>query len=289
MRARFLPSITDIFLFVLEIIAIGAFIYFVGGISLRGTIVIVVLLILVWFRTEQNMASIREVYDLSSQPYKVWIRPNIAEMLVDLGLVTAEWKRPYPEGGLPSHPWTPLHTLYSGITAVVLSSEASPKLVHWTGPNWYTKSIEYSQSLDFLKFPHPILKDKFGDSDWSPEFFFHGGHIGIRVLNHWWSANKERLEKTGIVKNIDDSDESDGGRTRITLAVLPNEVFYPLDFKRQTEKAKQELIEEIKMELPLAGWKVEAPWNPWGKREIGIDGEADYVSKYAEVSLRLLK
>jgi len=100
---------------------------------------------------------------------------------------------------------------------------------------------------------------------------------------------KERLEKTGIVKNIDDSDESDGGRTRITLAILPNEVFYPLDFKRQTEKAKQELIEEIKRELPLAGWKVEAPWNPWEKREIGIDGEADYVNKYAEVSLRLLK
>jgi hypothetical protein len=253
MRARFLRSIKDISLLVLEIIAVGAFIYFVGGISLRGTIVIVVLLILIWFRTEQNMASIREVYDFSSRPYRVCIRLHIERMLFDLGLVTAEWESPYPESGLPPYPWTPLHTLSwgYGLNAVVLSSEAGgPKLVHWTGPNWYTTSIEYSERLDFLKFSHPILKDKFGDSDWSPEFFFHGRlggyHIGIRVLNHWWSANKEKLERTGVVKDIDDSDEADGGRTRITLAVLPNKVFWPFDFGRQTEKAKQKLREEIK-------------------------------------------
>jgi hypothetical protein len=280
----------------LELLAAGAFIYFVGGISLRASLAIAIFLILLWFRTEQNAASIREVYDLRSRPYRVCIRLHIEKMLFDLGLVTAEWESPYPKSGLPPYPWTPLHTLSwgYGINAVVLSSAAGgPKLVHWTGPNSYTTSIEYSEHLDFLKFPHPILKDKFGDSDWSPDFFFHGRlggyHIGIRVLNHWWSANKERLEKTGVVKDIDDSDEADGGRTRITLAVLPNKVFWPFDFGRQTEKAKQKLSEEIKRELPLAGWKVEPPWSPWGQREFGIDGNAQYVSDYGEVWLRHLE
>jgi hypothetical protein len=292
MEGQFIQSVKKFMLFALEVVGVAAFVYYIGGFSLRATIAIVILLGLVWLWHMQSLGSIREIYDLSSRPYRVCIRPDIERMLFDLGLVTAEWERPYPKSGLPSYPWTPLHTLYSGITAVVLSSDSSPKLVHWTGPNLYTKRIEYSQRLDFLKFPHPILKDKFGDSDWSPEFFFRGElgghHIGIRVLNDWWSDNKEKLEKTGIVKNIDDSDEADGGRTRITLAILPNDVFYPLDFKRQTEKAKQKRIEEIKKELPLAGWKVEAPWSPWGQREIGTDGQANYVCDYAEVWIRLL-
>ncbi len=296
MRSSFLQKAKGMLLVVLEIIGIGAFIYFVGGMSLRATLVILVLLALVWFRTEQNTASIREVYDLSSAPYTVWIKPKIAKMLFDMGLVSAEWESPYPESGLPPYPWTPLHTLAwwcYGIRAVVLSSEAGgSRLVHWTGPNRYTKRIEYSQRLEFLKFPHPVLKGKLADSDWSPEFFFRsdgaGYHIGIRVLNDWWSTNKERLDKTGIVKNINDSDEDDGGRTRITLAVLPRLVFYPLDFRRQTEKAKMKLREEIKTELPLAGWKVEAPFSPWGERELDINGEANYICNYAEVSLGLL-
>jgi hypothetical protein len=307
MRARFIRSIVDRFSFisnliwsiarialiVIKVLAVGAFIYFVGGISMRASLAIAVLVVLLWLGIEQNMASIREVYDLSSRPYRVCIRLHIERMLFDLGLVTAEWESPYPESGLPSYPWTPLHSLSwgHGINAVVLSSDSSPKLVHWTGPNYYTRRIEYSQTLDFLKFPHPILKER-TDSDWSPEFFFRGQldgyHIGIRVLNDWWSANKERLEKTGVVKSIDDSDEADAGRTRITVAILPNVVFYPLDFKRQTEKAKQKLREEIKRELPLAGWKVESPWSPWGQREFGIDGDAQYVSNYAEVWLRHL-
>jgi hypothetical protein len=284
-----------ILLIVFEVIAAGAFIYFVGGISLRASLAIAILLIILWLRTEQNLRNIFQVYDLSSRPYRVCIRLHIERMLFDLGLVTAEWESPYPESGLPPYPWTPLHTLSwgYGINAVVLSSDSSPKLVHWTGPNRYTKSIEYSQHLDFLKFPHPILKDLDPDSDWSPEFFFHTGHgcdgyeIGIKVLDHWWNANKERLEKVGIVKSIYGGDDT--GRTQITLAVLPYKVFYPLDFKRQTEKAKYKRIEEIKRDLPLAGWKVEAPWRSWGKREIGIDGEANYISDYAEVWLSLLE
>lgn len=308
MKARFLQSVAGRFSFVsnliwsiarialivLIVLAVGAFIYFVGGIPLRASLAIAALVVLLWIWIDQNMRDIRAVYDLSSRPYTVCIRLHIERMLFDLGLVTAEWESPYPKTGLPPYPWTPLHTLSwgYGINAVVLSGDSSPKLVHWTGPNYYTKRIEYSQTLDFLKFPHPTLKE-LTDSDWSPEFFFHGRlggyHIGIRVLNHWWSANKERLEKTGAVKSVDDSDEADAGRTRITVAILPNEVFYPLDFKGQTEKAKRERIEEIEKELPLAGWKVESPWNPWGKREIGIDGEAQYVSEYAEVWLRYLE
>jgi len=271
-----------IFQFVLGVIASAAIIYFLGGVSLRASLAIAVLVNLVCYLSQPRPAS-------SPTPYRVRISPRIGDMLFDLGLVSAEWKGPWPENGLPYYPWTPLHTYYHGINAVVLSSE--PRLVHWTGPNWYTKRIEYSERLDFLKFPHPILKD-LTDSDWSPEFFFRGGRdgyeTGIRVLNHWWSDNKERLERTGIVKNIDDNDEADGGRTRVTLAVLPSKVFWPLDFRRQNEKAKKKLREEIKTELPLAGWKVEPPWSPWGQKEFGVSGEANYVCKYAEVSLWLL-
>jgi hypothetical protein len=212
-------------------------------------------------------------------------------MLVDLGLVTAEQRWPWDESVPPRHPWTSLHTLYHGIEAVVLSSESGPWQVHWTGPNQYTTRIEYSLHLDFLKFPHPILKaDEDAGSDWSPEFFFRsrgdGYRLGIRVLNEWWSANRERLENTGIVKDIDVSDETGGGRTRITLAVLPEKVFWLFHFHQKPKKSKQRLIEEIERELPFAGWKVEAPLESFGKMdEIGIDGDAHYVSRYAEVSV----
>jgi len=306
MKARFLQSIADRFSFVsnliwsiarigliaLKVLAVGAFIYFVGGLPLRASLTIAILAVLLWVGIEQNWGGIREVYDLTSRPYRAWIKPNIGRMLFDLGLVDAEWRQPWPESGLP-YSWTPLHTLYSGITAVVLSSDSCPKLVHWTGPNYYTKRIEYEQTLDFLKFSDPTLEVRTSGSDWSPEFFFRSNvgeyEIGIRVPGHWWGENKGRLEKKGIVKRFDTSDEADAGRTRITLAVLPDKVFYPFDFKGQTEKAKQKRIEEIKKELPLAGWKVEAPWSPWGKREVGTDGEAQYVSEYAEVWLRHLE
>lgn len=83
--------------------------------------------------------------------------------------------------------------------------------------------------------------------------------------------------------------EADAGRTRITLAVLPHNVFHPLDFKTATEKSRQKLLDEINKQLPLAGRKVEAPWSPWGRREIGTDGQANYTCDYAEVSLRLVE
>jgi hypothetical protein len=286
---------------ILLFLAAGAFIYFVGGIPLRGTVVIVVLLVIGWRWSQNNVVSAVNIFASCFKPYSVWIMPNIEKMLVDIGLVTAEQNWPCMP---PFHPWTPLHTLYYGINdVVVLSSGSSPCQVHWTGPNQYSTRIEYSLRLEFLKFPHPTLKDLEPDSDWSPEFFFRSGldhsrldgnhfgyHIGIRVLNDWWSANKERLEKTGIVKNIDDSDETDGGRTRITLAVLPEKVFWLLQFHQWPKKSKQQLIEEIKKELPPAGWKIEVPWSPWGEAvEISIDGDAHYVSEYAEISLGHLR
>jgi hypothetical protein len=292
MEGRSIHSIRKFTLVALEVVGLGAFVYFVGGFSLRGTIAIISLLGLVWLWHTESLGGIRAVYNLHSTPYTVWIRPSIPRMLYDLGIVPPDWEPPHLDSGL-SHAWTPLHLLYGGIRAVVLSSDTSAKLVHWTGPNYYTKGIEYEETLEFLKFPHPVLKDQIENSEWSPEFFFRSGasgfEIGIRVLGRWWDDNKESLEKKGIVKSVDTCDEADAGRTRITFAVLPHSVVYPFDFKGTTEKGRQKLLDEIKKELPLAGWKVDAPWNPWGGREIGTDGQADYTCNYAEVSLRLVE
>jgi hypothetical protein len=279
-------------LFGLEVVGVGTFVYFVGGFSLRSTIAILSLLALVWLWHVESLGGIRAVYNLSSTPYTVWIRPRIARMLYDLGIVPLDWEPPHIDTG-PPHAWTPIHLLYGGVRAVVLSSDTSARLVHWTGPNYYTKRIEYDETLDFLKFPHPVLKDQVENSEWSPEFFFRSGatgsEIGIRVPGHWWNANKERLEKKGIINSFDTSDEADAGRTRITLAVLPHTVFYPLDFKTATEKGRQKLLERIREEVAQAGWEVEAPWSPWERREPGTDGQADYTCGYAEVVLRLVE
>jgi len=145
--------------------------------------------------------------------------------------------------------------------------------------------------LDFLKLPYP---DPIGTvENWSPEFFFRPrvGHyeIGIRVSGHWWNDNQERLQKKGMVKSFDTSDEADAGRTRIILAVLPDSVFHPLDFKGVTGKYRRTLLEEIKNELQLAGWTVETTaWSPWGSEYLGY-GAADYACSYADISLRLIK
>ena len=267
----------------------GALVYFVGGFSLRGTIVIISLLGLGWLWHTESLAEVRAIYNLSSTPYTVWIGPKISQMLYDLGIVPPEWKPPdFDSESLPER--SPVYLLYGGISAVVLQSDSSARLVHWTGRNVYTKTIEFEQRLDFLKLPYPALKGEI--ENWSPYFFFRprvdGYEIGIRVAGHWWDDNRDRLEKNGIVKSFDTSDEADAGRTRITLAVLPRNVFYPLDFKTVTRKHRRKLLEEIKNELPLGGWKVEAPWSPWGKRDLGY-GEADYACPYADVSLRLLR
>jgi hypothetical protein len=221
-------------------------------------------------------------------PCEVFIKPNIGKMLVDLGLVAAEQKWLRDESRPPFHPWTPLHTLYYGINAVILSTNDGPWQVQWTGPNQFTAKIEYSLYLRFLKFPYPA--DTLGDGDWSPEFFFREGiggyHFGIQVFGHWWSANKERLEKTGIVKAIDDSYEDFGGRTQITLATLPSKVFWLFQFSQSSKQWKLKLIEGIKKELQSAGWKMGGLCNFRGEMdEISIDGDAHYVSEYAEVSL----
>ena len=292
MEERFTQWAKNSALFAVEVIGIGAFVYFVGGFTLRGTIAIVSLLGLVWLWHTESMGGISAVRNLSSTPYTVWIRPNITQMLYDLGIVPPEWEPPHPDSGL-LYLWTPTRLLYGGVSAVVLLSDTSAQLVHWIGPNYYTKRIEYEETLDFFKFPHPGLKDQIENSALSPEFFFRsrvdGYEIGIRVPGFWWDDNRERLEKTGVVKSFDTSDEADANRTRITLAVLPHNVFYPLDFKGITEKFRQKLRDEIKKQLPLAGWKVEAPWSPWGEREIGSYGEANYICKYATVSLSHLR
>jgi hypothetical protein len=279
--------IVRILYLVLLLLAAGAFIYIVGGIPLRGTAITIVLLVIGWKWSTDNVVNAVNVHASCFTPCSVWIMPNIRMMLVDLGLVTDEQEWPCRP---PVHPWTPLHTLYYGIEAVVLSTESGPWQVHWTGSNRYTTNLEYFLRLEFLKLPHPVLRDKNADSDWSPEFFFRSGlggyHIGIRVLNDWWIANKDRLEKTGIVKSVNDCNEADGGRVRITLAMLPDKVLWLFYFYRWPKKSRQKLIKKIKEELPFAGWKIKAPWSSWGKsEEISIDGVAHYVGEYAEVSL----
>jgi hypothetical protein len=282
-------------LFVLKFLAIYAFIYLVGGISLRASLAVAILFFCLWFYTKQNAESIHAVYNRGAMPYSIKIYPNIYKMLGDLGLVTTEWKKPEKPS---SYPWTSLHTLFYALDGVVLIRDGvSTELVHWCGPNIYTKEIEYSENLDFLKFPNPALSED-DNFDWSPEFFFRRGHdgyeVGIRVLDSWYKENKERLEKTGIIKSIDDCDEVDGGRTRIILAVLSRKVFFLFNAKgraaseKAMEKWRKKICKEIKEESLLAGWEIKAPWSPWGQEKINFDNDVRYVNKYAQVWLRNL-
>jgi hypothetical protein len=268
-----LAAIAYLLKFALKLAAAGALLLLVGGMSLRACIAIVILLALVgswsWQKPSNNFTL-----------YEVKIVPRIGLMLIALGLVTKDdWER-LNQNRLAPAPWTSFH-LRNGITAVVLSDhprESSAKtLVHWTShnaqtgrdfclPSYRRDRIECSVSLDFLKFKD-LNYPEHESFDWSPEFFFEQGmdgskvggyEIGIEVAASWWSGNKQRLENEGIAKFLKVHDAPGHLRTRIALAVLPRDVFLLFDARDWDKEFAQNLREQVKKELALARWRIEA-------------------------------
>jgi hypothetical protein len=307
MKSRFLQSLSYILLFVLKVVAAGAFLCFFGGISLRASIAIVILLALVGSWSRQKTSS-------NFTLYEVEIIPNIGLMLMMLGLVTEEEWKPLAEKRLAPTPWTSLHLQY-GVTAIVLTTSSrdgsGEKLVRWIAHNTDTgrdfriphdtlrtprdtNSFEYSQSLEFLVFPDSTYphNDSF---DWSPSFVIRDGmdgcEIGIEVENGWWSDNKERLEKEGIAKDLRVHDRGRDTRTLIALAALPPYTFLLLDERDWDKQFARKLRTEIKEGLALAGWHFEtigfteqiehdlASLHNFGER---------YICAYADVRVRPL-
>lgn len=278
MKGPRLAAFTYLLKFVLKLAAAGAFICIVGGMSIQASITIVILLALVGSWSRQKSPNDFTLYEVK-------VVPHIGLMLMALGLVTKEeWERLNQKrlaSVLPwESPWTSLH-LQNGITAVVLSDhprEPSAKtLVHWTShnaetgrnfclPSYRRDRIECSVSLDFLKFKD-FNYPEHDSFDWSPEFFFEQGmdgskvggyEIGIEVAASWWSGNKQRLEHEGIAKFLKVHDAPGHLRTRIALAVLPCDVFLLFNARDWDKEFAQDLREQVKKELALAHWRIEA-------------------------------
>ncbi len=303
MTERLLDLIRYITPRVLKLVAAGTFICFVGGMSLRASIAIVAVLALVGTWSRQTA---QESFTL----YEVKIVPRIGLMLMVLGLITEEdWAR-LTEKPLPPVPWTCLH-LQNGITAVVLSVSSRQgsgnKTVHWTSHNtdtgrdyripfssYSTDRIEYSQPLDFLKFNDSGYPEH-GLFDWHPDFFFRQGRdnyeIGIEVANCWWTDNRERLDKAGIAKFLKVSGDASDLRTRITLAVLPRDVFILFNERDWDRKFAESVREQVTKELLLADWRIEdigfADSIGFFLASVRNFGER-YINPYADVGVRLL-
>lgn len=297
MNARLVESILEIFSLAVKVVVAGVFLYFAGGLTLRATVAIVVLLALVGSWSWQRPSS-------SFTLYEVKIIPRVGMMLAELGLTTTQdWERITQEPP-PAVPWTSRH-LEFGITAVVLSAvprQGLPtKTVHWISSSsdmgrnanvlYDSDKVEYSANLDFLKFQDSRYprQDCF---NWSPEFFIERGEkdyeLGIEVNESWWSDNKERLESEGFDKKAHFVPQV--GRTRIVLAVLPD-VFQLLDEKDWEKQSAKKKREEIGQELLSTGWNTES---------IGFTSNIEYyfssmrnfgewhISKFADVGVKLL-
>jgi hypothetical protein len=280
--------------------------YFVGGFSLRGMASLMILYWFMWAWSTQNMRGIQALRNEISSPYEVHINPNLPKMLRDLGLVSPEWDKPARPGKFP---WSPIHIFEDGILAVVLRSDGVDKLIHWTGPNRYTRKLEYHQELDFVKLTRAkdespaieAIKTSFYGMEWSPKFFFRydltdssslenekelkfgdGYKIGIAVYEDWWESNKDRILAAGIVKDV----SKNGAWTDITLAVLPLRAFNLIDWKWMGLKGRQKLRDEIIREFPSAGWKPLSRPGAGADDTIDSSGEAWYYSDFVQVWVR---
>ncbi len=255
-------------IFVLKAAAAGAFLYFVGDLSLRSCFAIIFVVALSWPWVQKELAP-------TFQPYEMAFSPNIGVMLIALGLVTDEEWMSLVMDRPPRFPWTSLNLVHYGVSAVILSVNPNgDHLVHWNAwnqPNFYTSNIAIKMRLDFLKVP-----DRLGE--WSPDFYLRPGRdgyeIGISVLDEWWKANEERLTKSGIIK--EQNRDWRFGTIRLTLAVLPYRVSSPFHLEWS-----QKLMETLKAEVAAKGWK----YDSIGNAEIGHFGNS-YSTEYVEVWIK---
>jgi hypothetical protein len=253
--------------FLFALVAASCFLHFVGDMSIRASIAIALLASCSW-----SWAS--KASDLEFSPHQINLQPYIGSMLIELGLITDEKWKALMEPELAGKPWDSMSLAKNGIRGVVLSVDSNGQnIVHWPEASYYTSSTEVSIGLDFLKLPGSW-------SPWSPDFFFRSGsdgyHWGIAVKEEWWKGNQNHLLQAGIVKSHDTDYRY--GTTRLTLEVLPHEVFWI--FYRKWNKRLQE---DANQKAKAKGWKVDEI----GGDEMGYFGDS-YKGKYGTVWLRFL-
>lgn len=310
-------SLRFISTFALKLFVAGAFLCFVGGLSLPASVAIILLLALVgiwsWERPSANFTL-----------YKVKIIPRIGVMLGVLGLIEEEaWNRLSGKRLAPAPCWTALH-LERGITALVIYDSTRGRhnqLVHWMAGNTETgkgfpipqsynytlydggrlydagsmwQQLEFWQRLDFLTF-RDSSKPEDDCFNWSPAFYFdqdlQGYEIGIEVPTSWWNENKARIEQLRVAKRV----HSETGRfdTRIALAVLPFDIFALFNARECDRSRAENFRERVVEDLMREGWKVEnIRFGSTEKIEHEIAllrnfGES-YVCPYADVSVKPL-
>ncbi len=202
--------------------------------------------------------------------HKLSIQFYLYPMLMDLGLIDGDEQYKALSGDAPlGRVWANNSVYHHFIAAFVIATD--PELVHYPAWQHYSEAWKFDIKLDGIKR---------ADSGWpwSPDVFIkpgHGGghlgyHIGIRVNEKWWEANKPSVG-AGVV--LYEDKEWNFGTVRLTLAVLPYEVTHT--YYRQTERGHQARVKEC---VAKSGWTN----SDLGGVEIGYFGES-YEQKYATV------
>jgi hypothetical protein len=253
---------------IVKIACIAGFCYWVGGMPLRYSIVLAVL---IPFPSSKE----KEEAQLRFTPYQLILTPHIGAMLLDLGLITTErWAELRDNWTEQGKKWSGHDLPFTGLYANVLSVDADgDELAHWMQPNLYLTGLSFRETLPFLTFPGQY-------TGWSPSFFFRpsmkGYAIGIEVREEWWKENKERLLNKGVVKDV--SIEYNFGTVLLFLQHLPARTLAPFYIGWS-----QKLVDEAKKEAIALGWKSES----LGSAEVGYHGE-QYEADYATVWIRTI-
>lgn len=207
----------------------------------------------------------------SFTPHRLSIRFQLYPMLVDLGLIDSleQWR--VLQGDRPSiRVWEQNSVYHHSISAFVIATD--PSLIHYPVLQFYSENWRLDIKLDGLEkeggLPWP----------WSPDVFLKPGggpgligyHIGMRVNQKWWEANKPKVGASVILY---EDNEWNFGTVRLTLAVLPYEIThtYHIETGRDHQAAVKQLVAK-------SGWMN----TDLGGAEIGYFGES-YEHKYATV------
>lgn len=245
------------------------FLHYVGELGWKASLSIVIFLPLYLPWNSSNMIDISNF-----TPFVIDFSPHVGIMLFDLGLISEDkWKESMQQTDIPST-FSGSSLAQNGARCVVLSMRPDgDHTCHWPLWNYYTSSYEFEVKLDFINFSGRY-------SPWSPGFFFRhsidGYHLGIEVREDWWKENRERLEKTGKIKKVEN--EHRFGTVRISLAIFPSSTFWP--FYRAYDKSMRE---KINSDALAKGWKPDT----MGHAEIGYFGDS-FTSEYADIYLRFL-
>lgn len=206
----------------------------------------------------------------SFTPHRLSLRFHLYLMLIDLRLIDGDEQWMALAGDVPStRLWGKNSVYHHAISAYMIGTD--PDLIHYPILQFYSSHWEFDIELDDLK--------KEGSyRTWSPEVFIkpgvggghNGFHIGIRVKEEWWKANKSAVAE-GVV--LYEDNEWNFGTVRLTLTVLPWNITHV--YYRNVGSGHQAAVKEL---VAKAGWTN----TDLGGAEIGYFGES-YEHKYATV------